>query len=174
MFCRRSRARAFRALGSCRFRVFKVRVSGLCFKVAVRIFEEWLDMTLGIGRVPAGVNRVLLEKSAAGWKLIRKPSQVGICQLLWLCDLRSREVCLYRAPKDFALLKTRWAPGGRHNTAVNLSESTLMGQTMSIAIFLCLTTVLTVGWNYKLGQHRVVSGINRALFHYSRPPDFSL
>ncbi len=95
-----------------------------------------------IGRVPAGVNRELLEKSAAGLKLIRKPSQVGQDQLLWLCDLRSREVCLSRAPKDFAGLTAVENQVGTRPTAgiaVNLSESTLMGQTMSIAIFHRLT-----------------------------------
>ena len=113
----------------------------MCFKVAVR-FEVWFDMTLGTGRDPAGVNRELLENSAAGMKLIRKPSQVGFTNFRRLCDLRSREVCLSRAPKDFAGLtavKTRWAPGKRQVFAVNLSESTLMGQTMSTAIFHRLT-----------------------------------
>jgi len=37
-------------------------------------------MTLGKGRDPAGVNRELLENSAAGMN-IRKPSQVGNHQL---------------------------------------------------------------------------------------------
>jgi hypothetical protein len=56
-----------------------------------------------IGRVPAGVNGALLEMcAAAGLKLIREPSQVGSTNFCRLCDLRSREVCLYRAPKDFA------------------------------------------------------------------------
>ena len=48
------------------------------FKVAVRLFVGVLDMTPRAGRVPAGVNRELLENSAAGLKLIRKPSQVGL------------------------------------------------------------------------------------------------
>ena len=49
------------------------------FKVAVRLFEGWLGMTLGkkVGN-PAGVNRELLEIFAVGMKLIRKPSQVGL------------------------------------------------------------------------------------------------
>ena len=68
-------------------------------------------MTQGKGRDPAGVNRELLENSAAGMKLIRKPSQVGLTNFRRLCDLRSREVCLSRAPKDFAGL-TAVEPGG--------------------------------------------------------------
>ena len=67
-------------------------------------------MTLGKGRDPAGVNRELLMNSAAGVN-IRKPSQVGITNFRRLCDLRSREVCLSRAPKDFAGL-TAVEPGG--------------------------------------------------------------
>ena len=68
-------------------------------------------MTQGKGRDPAGVNRELLENSAVGLKLIRKPSQVGFTNFRRLCDLRSREVCLSRAPKDFAGL-TAVEPGG--------------------------------------------------------------
>ena len=69
-------------------------------------------MTLGkqVGN-PAGVNRELLEKSAVGMKLIRKPSQVGVTNFRRLCDLRSREVCLSRAPKFSAGL-TAVEPGG--------------------------------------------------------------
>ena len=74
------------------------------FKVAVRLFVGWLDMTpASVGRVPAGVNRRLLEKSgAAGMKLIGNPAKLVFTNFCRLCDLRSREVCLYRAPKDFA------------------------------------------------------------------------
>jgi hypothetical protein len=44
-----------------------------------------------------------LEKSgAAGWKLIGNPAKLVTTNFCRLCDLRSREVCLYRAPKDFA------------------------------------------------------------------------
>ena len=118
----------------------------MCFKVAVRLFEGWFDMTLGKkGRDPAGVNRELLENSAVGMKLIRKPSQVGVTNFRRLCDLRSREVCLSRAPKDFAGL-TAVEPGGHPadgDIAVNLCESTLMGQTVSITIFLCLTLIIS-------------------------------
>lgn len=78
---------------------------------------------VGKGRVPAGVNRKLLENSTAGMKLIRKPSQVGIANFCRLCDLRSREVCLYRAPKDFAGL-TAVAPGG-HPADGSVSPSTV-------------------------------------------------
>jgi len=51
----------------------------LGFKVVIRLLVGLMDMTAArIGRVPAGVNRYLLEKcAAAGLKLIRKPSQVG-------------------------------------------------------------------------------------------------
>jgi len=38
----------------------EVRDSAFGFKVAVRLFVGWLDMTLGKGRDPAGVNRELL------------------------------------------------------------------------------------------------------------------
>jgi hypothetical protein len=56
-----------------------------------------------VGRVPAGDNRKLLGKSAAaGMKLIGNPAKLDIANFCRLCDLRSREVCLYRAPKDFA------------------------------------------------------------------------
>src|ERR1044072_4538708 len=54
-----------------------------------------------------------------------------------LCDLRSREVCLSRAPKDFAGL-TAVEPGGHPadgRIAVNLSESSVMDQTVSIVYF---------------------------------------
>ena len=82
------------------------------------------------------------EKSAAGMKLISEtqPSWVGT-NFRRLCDLRSREVCLYRAPKDFAGL-TAVAPGGHPadgRIAVNTSESTLMGQIVSNVIFHRLT-----------------------------------
>ena len=116
------------------------------FKFAIRLFVGLLGMTpVGAGRVPAGVNRKLLGKSgAAGMKLIGNPAKLVSANFCRLCDLRSREVCLYRAPKDFAGL-TAVEPGGHPadgHVAVNLSESTLMGQTMSNAIFLCLTTVI--------------------------------
>ena len=76
----------------------------VCFKVAVRLFVGILDMTpVCVGRVPAGVDRELLEKSAAaGMKLIGNPAKLVIANFCRLCDLRSREVCLYRAPKNFA------------------------------------------------------------------------
>jgi hypothetical protein len=82
-------------------------------------------------RGATGVNRELLEKSgAAGWKLIGNPAKLETTNFCRLCDLRSREVCLYRAPKDFAGLSAV-EPGGhpakRQFTAVNLSESTLTG-----------------------------------------------
>ena len=50
----------------------------VCFKVAVRLFVGLLDMTpVCVGRVPAGVDRKLLEKSAAaGMKLIGNPAKL--------------------------------------------------------------------------------------------------
>jgi hypothetical protein len=49
--------------------------------------------------VLAGVSNEVMEKSAAGMKLISEtqPSWVD-ANFRRLCDLRSREVCLYRAP----------------------------------------------------------------------------
>ena len=78
------RARAFRARVRGRLPSLEVRASGVFFKVVVRCFEALGVMApAGKGRLPAGVNRVLLEKSgAAGMKLIREPSQVGHFQLL--------------------------------------------------------------------------------------------
>ena len=81
LFCWRRRARAFRAREGCRLDILEVRVSVVGFKLAVRSFVGCLGMTLGKGRDPAGVNRELLENSAVGMKLIRKPSQVGSYQL---------------------------------------------------------------------------------------------
>jgi hypothetical protein len=114
------------------------------FKVVIRLLVGLIDMTAARkGRVLAGVNKEELEKSAAaGLKLIRKPSQVGDSNFRRLCDLRSREVCLSRAPKDFAGMTAFVNHVGTRQTApytVNLCESTLMGQTMSIAIFHRLT-----------------------------------
>ena len=94
--------------------ILEVRESVVGFKVAVRLFVGLLDMTpVGKGRVPAGVNRKLLEWFAtAGMKLIGNPAKLVSANFCRLCDLRSREVCLYRAPKDFAGL-TAVEPGGR-------------------------------------------------------------
>ena len=82
----------------------------LGFKVAVRSFVELLDITQW---AKVGVPAVkLLEKSAAaGMKLIGNPAKLVLANFCRLCDLRSREVCLYHAPKDFAGL-TAVAPGG--------------------------------------------------------------
>ena len=79
LFCWRRRARAFRARDAGRLNILEVRDSVVGFKGTVRLFEGWLHMTLGkkVG-TPAGVNRELLESSAVGMKLIRKPSQVGL------------------------------------------------------------------------------------------------
>ena len=143
LLCRRNRRRAFRARGNCRLRSLELRESVFCFKTAVRLSLGFMGMApASAGRFAAGVNRKLLEKSAAaGMKLIRKPSQVGTTNFCRLCDLRSREVCLYRAPKDSRddpLLVNRV---GTRRTAytVNVCESTVLGQTMSIAIFHRLT-----------------------------------
>jgi hypothetical protein len=48
------------------------------FKVAVRLFVGLLGITpWGAGRDPAGVNRKLLKKSAAGMKLIGNPAKLA-------------------------------------------------------------------------------------------------
>jgi hypothetical protein len=72
------------------------------FKVEFRRLVRCLGVTptdkLGAW---VSVGEELVEKSATvGSKLIRKPSQVGSNQLLWLCDLRSREVCPYLCFKE--------------------------------------------------------------------------
>ncbi len=51
------------------------------------------------GRVPTGINKELVQKSAVGMKLIGNPAKLVATNFCRLCDLRSREVCLYRAPK---------------------------------------------------------------------------
>ena len=102
LFWTRSRTRAFRARGSCRLTTLGVtELVVVEFKVAVPLL---LALVVGTpsrsGSVLAGVSKDVVEKSAAGMKLIRKPSQVGYANFCRLCDLRSREVCLCRAPKD--------------------------------------------------------------------------
>lgn len=70
------------------------------FKVAVPLLLWLLVMTPSrSGSELADVSKEVLEKSAAGMKLISEtqPSWVG-ANFRRLCDLRSREVCLYRAP----------------------------------------------------------------------------
>jgi hypothetical protein len=72
----------------------------LGFKVAVPLLLGLVVATPGRrDSVLAGVSKERLEKSAAGMKLISEtqPSWVG-ANFRRLCDLRSREVCLYRAP----------------------------------------------------------------------------
>ena len=99
-------------------------MSGFSFKVAVRFFVEWLDMTPAcIGRGAAGINRELLDKcGAAGWKLIGNPAKLVTTNFCRLCDLRSREVCLYRAPKDFAGLTAVENQVGTRRTAVHCRQ----------------------------------------------------
>jgi len=126
LFCWRRRTRALRARDNGRgLNILEVRESVVGFKVAVRLFVGLLDMTpVGKGRVPAGVDRKLLEWAAtAGMKLIGNPAKLVSANFCRLCDLRSREVCLYRAPKDFAGL-TAVAPGG-HPADGNLLPSTV-------------------------------------------------
>jgi hypothetical protein len=75
-------------------------------------------MTRG-SRGAAGINRELLEKSgAAGLKLIGNPAKLESTNFCRLCDLRSREVCLYRAPKDFAGLTAVENQVGTRRTVV--------------------------------------------------------
>jgi hypothetical protein len=72
-------------------------------------------MTLGKGRVPAGVNRELLENSAVGMKLIRKPSQVGLPTSVGFAT-SAHAKCAFLVLQSFAGLtavETRWAPGRR-------------------------------------------------------------
>lgn len=69
-------------------------------KFVVPLLAESVDGTSSRrGSVLAGVSTEGFEKSAAGMKLISEtqPSWVGT-NFRRLCDLRSREVCLYRAP----------------------------------------------------------------------------
>ena len=93
--------------------------SSVCFKVEFRWLVRYLGATPTTklsARLSVGLE--LLEKSAtAGLKLIRKPSQVGIDQLLWLCDPRSREVCLYLASNNTWLspLKLGEHPDGQQS-----------------------------------------------------------
>jgi len=100
------------------------------FKVAVPLL---LGLVVGTpsrsGSVLAGVSKDELEKSAAGMKLISEtqPSWVG-ANFRRLCDLRSREVCLYRAPvisRDWPLIEnqvgTWWTARPCAQSAVNLS-----------------------------------------------------
>jgi len=92
----------------------EVRESVVGFKVAFRLFVGWLDMTLGKGRVPGGVNRGLLENSAVGMKLIRKPSQVGLPTSVGFATSAHAKcafLVLQKISRDWPLLKTRWAPG---------------------------------------------------------------
>src|SRR5262249_40674420 len=70
------------------------------------------------------------------------PAKLVIPNFCRLCDLRSREVCLYRAPKDLAgttAHENQVGTSADDRNAVNLSESTLRSSTMSTAIFLRLT-----------------------------------
>jgi len=119
-----------------------VRESGVVFTFAIRLFVKLSDITAARkGGVPAGVNSELLEKcAAAGMKLIRKPSQVGLLPTSVGFATSAHAKCAF-----FVLQKIRGTLLHRVGTrrtagyAVNLCESTLLSQTMSIAIFQRLT-----------------------------------
>ena len=77
-----------------------IEVVFIGFKVVVPLLLELaVERPSRRGSVLAGVSKEEFEKSAAGMKLISEtqPSWVG-ANFRRLCDLRSREVCLYRAP----------------------------------------------------------------------------
>ena len=102
-------------------------------------------MTLGKGRDPAGVNRELLENSAVGMKLIRKPSQVGLPTSVGFATSAHAKCAFLVLQKVFAGL-TAVEPGGHPadgHIAVNLCESTLMGQLVSNDIFHSLTLIIS-------------------------------
>jgi len=108
------------------------------FKVAVRLFVGWLDMTLGKkAGTRRGVNRELLENSAVGMKLIRKPSQVGLPTSVGFAT-SAHAKCAFLVRQSFAGLTAVENQVGTRQTAVspsNLCESTLMGQLVSNTIF---------------------------------------
>ena len=67
---------------------------------------------LGKGRVPAGVNKKLLEKSAAaGMKLIGNPAKLVLPTSVGFATSAHAKCAFIVAPKDFAGL-TAVAPGG--------------------------------------------------------------
>ena len=72
--------------------------SGVDFKVVVRLFVKLFDITAARkGGLPAGVNSELLEKGCCGRNEAHSETQpswfaANFCRL---CDLRSREVCLF-------------------------------------------------------------------------------
>ena len=118
--------------------------SALGFKIAVRLFAGWFDMTLGTKVGTPGVNRELLENSAVGMKLIRKPSQVGLPTSVGFATSAHAKCAFLVLQKVFAGL-TAVEPGGHPadgHVAVNLSESTLMGQFVSNDIFHRLTLTI--------------------------------
>ena len=102
-------------------------------------------MTLGKGRVPAGVNRELLKNSAVGMKLIRKPSQVGLPTSVGFAT-SAHAKCAFLVLQSFAGLTAVENQVGTRQTAVspsNLCESTLMGQLVSNTIFHRLTLIIS-------------------------------
>jgi len=102
-------------------------------------------MSLGKKVGTRGVNRELLENSAVGMKLIRKPSQVGLPTSVGFATSAHAKCAFLVLPKVFAGL-TAVEPGGHPadgHVAVNLCESTLMGQLVSNDIFHGLTLIIS-------------------------------
>src|SRR5689334_23157806 len=129
-----------------------------------------VDQSVHVNRnVPAGGNRELLESGTAGMKLIGNPAKLVTTNFRRLCDLRSREVCLSRAPsisRDCPLVEIQVGTRSTADDAVNLSESTLMGQTMSTAILHRLTYCVAETKVRKRACLGCVSGTNGRRFQF--------
>jgi hypothetical protein len=87
--------------------------------VAIRLFVKLFDITAARkGGVPAGVNSELLEKcAAAGMKLIRKPSQVGIPTSVGFAT-SAHAKCAFLVLQSFAGLTAVENQVGTRQTAV--------------------------------------------------------
>ena len=70
------------------------------------------------GRVPTGINGELLEKSAAGMKLIRKPSQVGSAPTSVGFATSAHAECAFVVLQKFAGLTAVEYQEGTRRTAV--------------------------------------------------------
>src|ERR1043165_9683237 len=109
-------------------------------------------------------------------KLIGNPAKLATTNFRRLCDLRSREVCLYRAPVFRGIDRWLIRVGTRSTAeyAANLSESTLMGETMSTAILLCLTEYITGVKCVYEALWLVVSGTKAYRFQFRRRARFAV
>src|SRR5204863_5703908 len=122
----------------------------LWIKVLVPLSVRLLLTALILGVKSAGgsINRGLLRKSGtAGMKLIGNPAKLVSLPTSVGFATSARAKCAFVVLREFAGLTA--AEPGRHlgkrqATAVNVSESTLVGQTMSIAIFHSLTLCFAV------------------------------